>query len=92
MSTPTTDQLRNAIDSGATGEKVSMPDPAAAPFGTDAEAAGASPTQQERAMEAAAVSTNAISPAPARSGRALYVAAILAIAVLLLAILVLARS
>lgn len=49
--TPTTDQIRHAIDSGATGEKVAFPDPAAAPLGTDAEAGGNSPTRQERAME-----------------------------------------
>jgi hypothetical protein len=40
---PNVDQLRAAIDSGATGDKVAFPDPAAAPLGTDAEAAGASP-------------------------------------------------
>ena len=51
---PTTDQIRNAIDSGATGEKVGSPDPAAAPLGTDAEAGGHAPTVQERAMEARA--------------------------------------
>lgn len=44
-------QLRQDIDSGATGEKVGMLDPAAVPLGTDAEAAGAPPT---RAMVQAA--------------------------------------
>ena len=48
---PTTDQIRHDIDSGATGEKVGFPDPAAAPLGTDAEAGGNTPTVQERAME-----------------------------------------
>lgn len=48
---PTTDQIRNAIDSGATGEKVGHPDPAAAPLGTDAEAGGNSPTLSERTLE-----------------------------------------
>ena len=52
MQTPTTDQLRDRIDKGLTGEKVSMPDPAAAPLGTDAEAAGAPPTPRERALDA----------------------------------------
>lgn len=33
-------QLRDAIDSGKTGEKVAFPDPAAAPLETDAEAGG----------------------------------------------------
>ena len=34
------DQVRHAIDTGATGEKVGASDPAAAPLGTDAEAGG----------------------------------------------------
>jgi hypothetical protein len=52
MQTPTSDQLRDRIDSGSTGEKVSMPDPAAAPLGTDAEAGGAPPTAAERSLAA----------------------------------------
>lgn len=36
----TTDQLRDDIDRGRTGDKVPFPDPAAAPLGTDEEAAG----------------------------------------------------
>ena len=36
----TTEQLRDDIDQGRTGEKVNVPDPAAAPLGTDEEAAG----------------------------------------------------
>lgn len=51
MQTPTTDQLRDRIDKGLTGEKVSMRDPAAAPLGTDAEAAGVPPTARERALD-----------------------------------------
>jgi hypothetical protein len=47
---PTTDQLRRAIDSGATGDKVNSSDPAAAPLGTDEEAGGRTPTPVERAM------------------------------------------
>ncbi|HEY1340953.1 MAG TPA: hypothetical protein VGF59_25750 [Bryobacteraceae bacterium] len=39
----TTDQLRHDIDRGRTGDKVDFPDPAAAPLGTDEEAAGSSP-------------------------------------------------
>jgi hypothetical protein len=51
---PNTDQLRHAIDSGLTGDKVDFPDPAAAPLGTDSEAAGtsASPVQVQTAMHA----------------------------------------
>jgi hypothetical protein len=44
---PNADQLRAAIDSGRTGDKVAFPDPAAAPLGTDAEAAGAPPASNE---------------------------------------------
>jgi hypothetical protein len=36
----TTSQLRDDIDSGRTGDKIAWPDPAAAPLGTDEEAAG----------------------------------------------------
>ena len=37
-------RLRDRIDSGATGDKVAHPDPAAAPLGTDDEASGHPPT------------------------------------------------
>lgn len=50
----TTDRIRSDIDSGRTGEKVDFPDPAAAPLGSDAEAAGAPPTQMQRRMDARA--------------------------------------
>jgi hypothetical protein len=40
----TLDQLRADIDSGRTGDKVSAPDPAMAPLGTDDEAAGTPPS------------------------------------------------
>jgi hypothetical protein len=41
------DRLRAAIDSGATGDKVDFPDPAAAPLGADDEAAGFPPTRSQ---------------------------------------------
>ncbi|HVW93756.1 MAG TPA: hypothetical protein VHB74_14275 [Devosia sp.] len=47
----TTDRERAAIDSGAAGDKIAFPDPAAAPLGTDAEASGAPPTAAERRMD-----------------------------------------
>jgi hypothetical protein len=58
----TTEQLRDDIDSGRTGDKVAVTDPAAAPLGTDDEAAGAAPASgvveqarmQERAQGAVA--------------------------------------
>jgi len=37
------ERLRNDIDAGRTGDKVPYPDPAAAPLGTDDEAAGTRP-------------------------------------------------
>lgn len=46
----TSDQIRDAIDRGKAGDKVNVSDPAAAPLGTDAEAAGFSPTPRERKM------------------------------------------
>lgn len=46
----TTDQLRDEIDHGRGGDKKGFPDPAAAPLGTDAEAAGTPPTPRERDM------------------------------------------
>jgi hypothetical protein len=55
--TPTANvaQLKSDIDSGATGDKVPMFDPALAPLGTDAEAAGTPPDPRlvaaERAQE-----------------------------------------
>jgi hypothetical protein len=39
-------QLKHDIDSGATGDKVPVIDPSAAPIGTDAEAAGAPPSPE----------------------------------------------
>lgn len=40
----TVEQLRADIDSGRTGDKVTAPDPAMAPLGTDDEAAGTPPS------------------------------------------------
>lgn len=39
--------LRREIDSGRTGDKIAWPDPAAAPLGTDDEAAGRPLTQRD---------------------------------------------
>lgn len=44
---PTAAQLKGAIDSGETRDKVDHPDLAASPLGTDAEAAAAPPGPQE---------------------------------------------
>lgn len=44
---PTSDRLRQDIDRGRGGDKVDNVDPAAAPLGTDDEAAGKPPTPAE---------------------------------------------
>ena len=43
----TTDLLRHRIDRGMAGDKKGFPDPAAAPLGTDDEAAGTPPTADQ---------------------------------------------
>jgi hypothetical protein len=53
-----TAQLRSAIDSGRTGDKVGVSDPAAAPLGTDEEAAG-TPVPSAQAAAALEHETNA---------------------------------
>ena len=45
---PTSDQIRRAIDSGKSADKIAFPDPAAAPLGTDDEASGHPPTAEQR--------------------------------------------
>ena len=83
---PTTDQLRHEIDSGATGEKVDFPDIATVPLGTDDEAAGFTPTGQERRMAAASAPQVAV---PKRSSRAIVLAVILFAGVIALMLLAL---
>lgn len=43
----TTDRLRSDIDHGRSGDKVDFMDPAAAPLGTDDEAAGSPPSREQ---------------------------------------------
>lgn len=43
----TSDKLRHDIDRGKAADKVPHSDPAAAPLGTDAEAGGNPPTQEQ---------------------------------------------
>jgi len=68
---PTAQELRDAIDSGLTGDKVAFPDPAASPLGTDDEAAGTSDSpprvatafrQEVRTHAASAVRIRPLSP------------------------------
>lgn len=51
------EQVRDRIDSGATGDKVAGSDPAAAPLGTDDEAAGAPSEPSEDEAERARPTT-----------------------------------
>ena len=90
--------LKRDIDTGATGDKVNYPDPAASPLGTDDEAAGTpvTQTQLDMARQTERVQGRQAGPrdadfgaAPSRSGRATIVllAGIAAIVLLLVALL-----
>lgn len=92
MPVPTSDQLRDNIDKGRTGEKVSMPDPAAAPLGTDAEASGAAPTLQERKLEAENAQPGPMGQGRASSGNMIYIALVACLAVALVVIVALAAT
>ena len=67
----TADKLRADINRGRTGDKVPFHDPAAAPLGTDDEAAGATPTPEQvetaRAQEGGRDSRNALAVSDERS-------------------------
>ena len=55
-------RLRDRIDRGGAGDKVAFSDPAAAPLGTDAEAAGTPPTEEQVRCVAPWDCTHACSP------------------------------
>ena len=88
MAAQNTDQLREQIDRGKTGDKVDFADPAAVPLGTDDEAAGQrpivdpiepGPAHAETAIEAGTRKRSAGGPVMAL---VVVVAAIAAIALL----------
>ncbi len=87
----TVDALREAIDRGLTGDKVAGSDPAAAPLGTDAEAAGTPPTRREIDLAA-----TRILPPPAaaswRSWRGAWLAGACAVVALVLILVVLSGT
>jgi len=85
---PTADRMRHDISRGLSGDKVNHPDPAAAPLGTDDEAAGHPPSSDElRIAAATALSTP---PKKGTSGVvSFYVAILIAIAVVVLGVLTL---
>jgi hypothetical protein len=49
---PNVERLRHAIDTGKARDKAPIPDPAAAPLGTDEEAGGTPPTPEQVAAAA----------------------------------------
>lgn len=73
------DQLRHHIDQGRTGDKVSHPDPSAAPLGTDAEAGGVSPSRAEVVLDAAASAHRRHRPQVPNLGPVICLAAIQAL-------------
>ncbi|WP_323717948.1 hypothetical protein [Paracoccus aminovorans] len=81
--------LRDDIDAGRTGDKVGFPDPAAAPLGTDDEAAGTpiSPEQLHLAQRAERARGSASPDAERRPGWARSIVLVLVLAVLLAAAL-----
>lgn len=90
--TPTTDQLRHGIEHGRARDKVDFPDPAAAPLGTDAEAAGKPPTRAERRIASRVLG---IRPAGALNsdlaGIIAYAVIVIPLALLILAVVLLTR-
>jgi hypothetical protein len=76
-----TDRLRHAIDRGRTRDKVAHPDPAAAPLGTDDEAAGT-------AAHPAVADPHQEHPAPPPVGATPLTGASLVYAILVLALAV----
>jgi hypothetical protein len=83
----TIEQLRADIDSGRTGDKVSAPDPAMAPLGTDDEAAGTPPSPAAIALTRRLENSRAPQPAP-RTGLGhawIMIAFVIALAVAMVA-------
>ncbi|WP_372023276.1 hypothetical protein P7L70_03995 (plasmid) [Tistrella mobilis] len=65
---PTSAELRDRIDRGQTGDKVPVVDPAAAPLGTDDEAAGTPPKAADVAAAATAETVHHPVSAPGLDG------------------------
>jgi uncharacterized membrane protein len=86
---PPVDRLRKDIDRGATGEKIPYPDPAAAPMGTDEEAAGAPPSAQERQKELDARPSHEVEREGSSRAISVYLGAALVAGVLLIAMAIL---
>jgi hypothetical protein len=80
---PTSDEIRGAIDSGRTRDKVAYPDPAAAPLGSDAEAAGTPPSRPARRAAAAPVGPPEREPLRGSTAMILIVGGLLLISAIL---------
>lgn len=78
---PTVDRIRADISAGRTGEKVNFPDPAAAPLGTDDEAAGTPPNRERRQLEDEHRPTPRTLSKPSQGPTFFYMSLIAAIAV-----------
>lgn len=85
----TTDGLRADIDRGLTGDKTPGSDPAAAPLGTDAEAAGAPPDRREIDLE---LRSRTVLPHPESGARGRLPLPLLVGALVLLLVLLIAFS
>ena len=68
MQYATAAQLRDDIDCGLTGDKVCWPDPAAAPLGTDEEAAGVPTSPEQFALARAHHAFVAVPGTPPNAG------------------------
>ena len=78
----TTERLRADIDSGKTGDKVRNSDPAAAPLGTDEEAAG-TPVSREAVEMARSDEVDRDPPKERKGSALLYMTALAAVMIVL---------
>ena len=88
----TADDLRVDIDRGVTGDKIPGSDPAAAPLGTDAEAAGTPPTRREVDIEARSRTVLPHTDAPRRRHAPWVIGVCVLVAVLLVLALIVGRQ
>ena len=84
---PTADRMRHDISRGMSGDKVNHPDPAAAPLGTDDEAAGKPQSKEELRMASATTPSKPMEGTTIGVGSAYVVIVILTIAVVMFAAL-----